>query len=100
VYVSTLAHSLGYLEELSGHGLVELHADGEAGVEAALALAADPGAAQAQRRRRDAFVAGRVDVVRFVSRAVEAVATGARAEKLRELHAHLAGGASGSPSPV
>jgi predicted glycosyltransferase len=100
VYVSTLAHSLGYLEELARSGLVALHTDGEAGVAAALSLAADPSAAAAQRRRRDAFLADRVDVVRFVSRAVEVVAEGTGAEQLREICADLADEAPGSPLSV
>jgi len=97
VYVSSLAHSMGCLEARASDGTVHLHATGEAGVEDALALAADAAAGAEQRRRRDAFVAGRIDVSGFAVEAVEAVAAGAGAAQLRRLEAAMepSGGAAG-----
>lgn len=90
VYVSSLALSLGYLRELARFGMVALHLRGEEGVEAALALAADPEAPAAQRRRRELFLADRVDVARFVVRTVESVAAGVTVEGLRGLDGAVA----------
>lgn len=91
VYVSSLAGTMGCLDDLAERGLMRLHADGGEGVESALELADDDGAVAAQRRRRDAYLEAQPDVAGFVVAAVEAVAAGAGAGELRRLPAALGG---------
>lgn len=72
VYVSTLAGTMGNMAALAEAGLLVETADGAAGVRAAAALAASPGARADRLARRDRFVAERLDVADFVAAEVVA----------------------------
>lgn len=76
LYVSSLVGTMGNFTALEEAGLVECHRDGEPGVERAVKWVRAPGRVDEWRRRRDRFLAGRVDVAQFASGLVERVAAG------------------------
>lgn len=76
VFVSTLAGTMGSLEELAEAGLLVSHPDGAAGIATALRLADDPEVGDVWRERRARFLAERIDVAAFVADVVERVAAG------------------------
>jgi predicted glycosyltransferase len=73
VYVSSLAGTMGNFRALQAADLVVATRDGRAGLERAEALLADPAAKAAWRTRAQAFALRHVDVVDYVTSAIEDV---------------------------